>query len=424
MEQSVHIAALDLGTSQIKAMVARKTEDGMLSILASEQIDSENCIRRGYVFNMEETTNKVSQLIARLNKKLDSPVEKIYVGVGGQSIHTEPHSITKEVPGGVVTQDLLDAITEEARDFELDSFETLDVVSPEYYLDGQLESNPKGATCSMIEARFNLIVGRSTLKGKLIPVIRKARQEVAKFLISPLATAEAVLTEREKELGCALVEFGAGVTSVFVYKGGLLRYLATIPLGGDVITKDIRSLDILKSEAEAVKIHFSETEENERIKEAIEARRDEILKNVIRQIEESGQSLSAGIIITGGSALLKELPEALREKSGKEVRLANAGKKLISPAGDWGQDPANSCVIGLLSLGTEECLKEKEAPVAVAGETDMFGDPIINKPDKKGGKKDPKEDPGKKTRGSGLFGEIAKRVDKMTGTLFGDENIE
>jgi Actin-like ATPase involved in cell division len=415
MEQSVHIAALDLGTSQIKAMVARKTEDGMLSILASEQIDSENCIRRGYVFNMEETTNKVSQLIARLNKKLDSPIEKIYVGVSGQSIHIEPHSITKEVPGGVVTQDLLDAITEEARDFELDSFETLDVVSPEYYLDGQLESNPKGATCSVIEARFNLIVGRSTLKGKLIPVIRKAKQEVAKFLISPLATAEAVLTEREKELGCALVEFGAGVTSVFVYKGGLLRYLVTIPLGGDVITKDIRSLDILKSEAEAAKRHFSETEGNDRIKEAIEARRDEILKNVIRQIEESGQSLSAGIIITGGGALLKELPEALREKSGKEVRLANAEKKIIRSAGDWGQNPENSCVIGLLSLGTEECLKEQE--IAISGPGELFSIdevPIVKGEGKKGGRRPPK--------GNNIFSEfgrnIGKKLETFSDTLF------
>jgi cell division protein FtsA len=421
MEKTIHVVALDLGTSKIAGMVARKNEEGTLSILASEQILSDKCIRRGYIFNMEETTNKVSLLIARLNRKLDSPIEKIYIGVGGQSIRTEPFSIKKEVPKGVVTQDLLDAITEEAQDFELDSLETLAVVSPEYYLDGQLESNPKGAICSVIDARFNLIVGRSTLKEKLIPAIRRSKQEVAKFLISPLATAEAVLTEKEKELGCALVEFGAGVTYVSVYKGGLLRYLVTIPLGGAVITKDIRSIDILDAEEFKIKhgSALSEPNEENQVNVVIEARADEIIENVVRQIGESGyaQSLGGGIIITGGAAQLKDLPELIRTKTGKEVRLASTNRKLVNQAVDLSQNPENSCIIGMLFMGTEECLKEKEeeVPFVKAGETNLFGE-IDNQGERKTRKEKKKTD--------NIFTKLTRKMEGMSNSLFNEETEE
>ena len=422
MENLIHVAALDLGTSKIAGMIASKTEDGILSILASEQISSENCIRRGYVFNVEETTLKVSQLVSRLNRKLESPIEKIYVGIGGQSIRTAPHTVQKSVPGGIVTQDILDSLTEEAEDFVLASLDTLTVVSPEYYLDGQLEANPKGATASVIEARFHLIVGRPSLKKTLFPIIEfKANLDNAGFLVSPLATAEAVLTEREKELGCALVEFGAGLTYVSVYKGKLLRYLVTIPLGGDVITKDICSLNMLEPEAEDLKIKsgsaLTDLDNDDPVNDVIEARADEILENVIKQIEASGfaQSLGAGIIITGGAAQLKNLKESLRKKTNKEVRLASTKRSLVNQAATLSQDPANSSLIGLLSMGTEECLKAKEIPVVEIGETDLFGQPLNQPEDKNKGKGKRKE----KGEGEGknFFKQFGKKMGEISNTL-------
>ena len=412
MENSIHIAALDLGSTTIKAMVARKNEDGNLSVLASEQVASDNCIRRGLVFNKEEIKNKVSTLIYRLNRRLESPIEKVYIGVGGQSIRTKSYTLKKEVPGGIVTQELVDSMLDDAWDFQVDSLETLDVVSPEYYLDGQWEKNPKGALCSEIEARFNLVVGRSILKKNLVSAtILNANLDNAGFLISPLATAEAVLSDKDKELGCALIEFGGGITSVSVYKNGLLRYLTTIPLGGDVITKDIRSLDIL--DAEDVKKRLSDLEEDNPAREAIEARVDEIVENVIRQLEESGymQSLSAGIVVTGGGSLLFGLSEVLREKTGKEVRSNLLDPSII-------QNQSDSCIIGLLSLGTEECLRKEEPPVVVVGEIDLFGDPI-KKPEKKV-KKEPDGEQSSKPpkKGGGFLNKFARRIDTVSETLF------
>lgn len=423
MEKIIHVAALDLGTSKIVGMVARKNEEGTLTILASEQIPSDKCIRRGIIFNVEETTNNVFLLITKLNQKLESPIEKIYVGVGGQSVHTESHSIKKDVPEGIVTQDLLDSITEEAKDFEIDSFEILDAVSPEYYLDGQLVSNPKGATCSVIEVHFKLVVGRSTLKERLISTIRKAKQENAGFFISPLASAQAVLTDKEKDLGCALVEFGAGITYISVYKEGLLRYLVTIPLGGEVITKDIRSLDILDAEEFKIKngSTLSESTDDNQINEVIEARMDEILENVIRQIEESGyaQSLGSGIIITGGAAQLKDLTESIRKKTGKEVRLASAGRILVNQAAELSRNPANACVIGLLSLGTEECLKENVTPQPQTPPPGfLFGEDEV--PEVKPADRKKRKEKDNKDKGKGLFNRFTKKMDELSSSLFED----
>lgn len=429
MEKSKHIAALDLGTSKIKAMVARKDEAGALSIIASEQIESENCIRRGCVFNVDETSEKVSRLIKRLNGKLNSPIEKIYVGIGGQSLHTKPYSIKKEVAGGIVTQELIDSIIEESKDYipETPGIEMFDSVSPEFYLDGQLNHNPKGATASEIEAKFQLILGRSTLRSTLMTVTdyNSITKVESNFLISPLATAKAVLTDKEKKLGCALVEFGAGVTYVSVYKSGSLKYMVTIPLGGNVITKDIVSLNILGKDAEELKLKYgsdsSENQEKEEINSVIEARVVEIIANVNKQIEMSGyaQALGSGIIITGGASLLNNLTAFFPEKIRQKVRLAEINKTLIKEADEQMLQAGNTCIIGLLSMGTEDCLKEiievkKPEPVSDPN-VDMFGNPIGGKGS--GKKKNPEEND--KGGGRGKFRDF---LQKTAGSLFGEDS--
>lgn len=432
MDKSIHIAALDLGTSKISAMVAKKGWDGVLSIVAHEEIISENSIRRGCVFNVEAVSAKVTSLIRSLNRKLDNPIGKIYVGIGGQSLRTEPYTVKREVENEMVTKDLIDSMLEEAKDYRHQSDETLAAVSPEYYLDGRLEANPKGATCREIETRFQLILGQSALKKSLLSAIEfRGRVDIAGFFISPIATANAVLTDKEKELGCALIEFGAGITTVSIYKSGLLKYLVTIPLGGEVITKDIMSLSILEKEAEELKIRqgsalMDPNEEND-INSAIEARSDEILANVFNQIEESGfaNSLGAGIIITGGAALLREIPEVIQRKTGHTVRLASARRGIVNQAAELTQNPANSTIIGLLSLGTENCLKEKVIPehrpdekqVVQNDPPSLFGDDEVKKVERT---KRIKPEPEKKEK-SRFFDKFTKRVDIISRSLFDDD---
>jgi cell division protein FtsA len=378
MEQ--FIAALDLGTSKIIAMIAKKNLNDALSILHVEKVSSETAIKRGSVHNRESVSRKISEIIQKLNAQIspsNQTIEKIYVGIGGQALHSEQYILKKEVEGGTVTTELIDAIEEEQLQNRTDNIR--ESFPPEYYLDGELEPHPVGSTGTTIEARFQLIWGHPLAKLKEA-IEEKTKVQVADFFVTPLATAEAVLREDEKKSGCALVELGAGLTYVSIYKDDVLKYLATIPLGGAAITKDICSLDISLKEAEAFKINYGSavagTEEPEdgseqssetgefKLKKVVEARVAEILANVKEQIRLSGYEQSIGkIVITGGGASLKDLPEAIKDKTGKDVRLAIAKKSLVNQAPEWSQQPANASVIGLLTLGTANCLKKKEVVI-------------------------------------------------------------
>jgi cell division protein FtsA len=282
-------------------------------------------------------------------------------------------------------------------------------------------------------------------------VEEKAKIPIAGFFISPLATAATVLNDIEKELGCALVEFGAGITYVSIYKGKILRYMVAIPLGGNVITKDITDLGVTEKNAEDLKINFGdallEQDNEERINPGkllensltqneielrklhtvIEARADEIIANVVEQIKLSGYmpSLGAGIVITGGGASLKNLRSSLQAKSGKDVRIISARKTLVNQASEITNQPENSTIIGLLTMGKENCAKEK--PVAGSG---LFGDTEVKKPvppvnvsgDSVKEEKKPKHEESTEKKSKKKENWFKKKVDRFTSDLFGDEN--
>ncbi|MCC8145374.1 MAG: pilus assembly protein PilM [Bacteroidales bacterium] len=368
MEQREYVAALDLGTSKMLAMAASKDSEGVLKILATEKVASGTSIRRGFIYNIEDAATKVSSLVNKLGYKLRPGLKKIYVGLGGQSLRSESYTVKKEMQGRSVDSKTIDALYEECQKYQPELAEILDVVSPEYFLDGRPEPNPIGVPCQVIEAKFQLILGRPSLKLCLKKSIEdKSRVEIAGFFISPLATAEAVLTSREKELGCGLVEFGAGITYVSIYKGGLLKYMIAIPLGGNVITKDLCSTNLLEADAEELKINkgsaLSESEKEELTDVIIEARMNEIIANVIEQIRLSGYgtALAEGLVITGGASQLRNLSKSLQQKTNLQVRLATVEKSLVdvnSSENRFIENPANTTIFGLLTLGNENCAKE------------------------------------------------------------------
>jgi cell division protein FtsA len=443
MEQ--YIVAIDPGTSKMVAMIARKEAGGKISILRTEKMDSENSIRRGCIYNGDAAAEKIADLINRLNRdyampKLHAPIEKVYVSIGGQSLHTERYSIRKQVENGLIDQPWLNKIQEEAKQYKPELYEVLEILPPEYYVDGQLNASPRGTTASSIEARYQLIVVSNPNLKTLIRRAIPEKTEIAEYIVAPLATAAAVLEKKEKDLGCALVEFGAGVTYVSIYKSGILRYLVTIPLGGLAITKDVRCLNVSEEEAENLKKNYgsaiadledvrkitideglstSREIEVRNLNAIIEARMDEILENVIHQIQESGygDSLGSGIVITGGGAMLRHLEDSLRNKTNKNLRLA-------CPAATGTNQPAEySTIIGLLTLAKDDCVdpstKEKGS---WSGR--IFGEDTSEKQSGQGQKpvettkKPPISPKPPKKKGGGLFGGMMKKLGDISDDLF------
>ena len=439
------IAAIDLGTSHMVGMVGTKNATGALSIIAYEVENSGTCIRRGCVYNVKETASKIKRLILKLENKLGgTKIGQVYVGLGGQSLRSIEHTVCKVLgTEGVVTEEIIDSLYQECKDYRPDMLTVLDVVSPSYFLDDKPESNPVGVPCSRIEARYKLIVGRPSLKLNIVNSIsEQAKIEIAGILVSPLALGDVVLSDNEKDLGCALIGFGAGVTTISVYKGGKLASLSVVPFGGNLITKDITNLRVVESEAERLKITYGSAKADRdndmtiqvsladgmglrEIKLAELNGVIEILENVYARLEATGlmSVLGAGIVITGGGAALKNLPAVMSERLKMEVRYSAVRKGVVA-SGDLvvASNPEYAVAVGLLAKGTKNCAlyipPKPEPKPEPKVELEPTVEPIVEpEPIKEKPKKEKKEKKG--------FGWKPKTwIDTFGKTLFDDDDNE
>lgn len=377
MTQSDFIAVIDLGTSKIKGVVGRKNENNVISIMGSEIIDSGNSVRRGMVYNIEEAGASIRKLLTMLENSIGDKIGKVYVSLTGQSLHTlEFRERVMLSSGGIVTQDVVDQLNSSAIRYTPDLQKNYAVADVEYYIDSKTEKNPVGVTGSEVEASFQIVVGRPNLLSNIEKsVTGKAKLPIADYIVGALASAAVTLNEEEKELGCVFIDFGAGTTSVSVYKDGILRRFVVIPFGGKSITKDISALNFTESDAEQLKIKFGkaiETHESPffsspfsskpdidltELNRVIGLRLDEITANIIEQIHLSGyeNKLGAGVVITGGASQLKNLTEYLVQKFKMPVRRATAKKSYINNAPELISNPSFTQALGMLLIGEESC---------------------------------------------------------------------
>ncbi|MCD7916547.1 MAG: cell division protein FtsA [Tannerellaceae bacterium] len=436
------IAAIDLGTSHLVGMVGVKSESGALSIIAHEVENSATCIRRGCVYNVEETANKIKRLILKLENKLQgAKIGKVYVGIGGQSLRTIDHTVPKILGvDGVVTEEVIDSLYQECASYRPDMMDVLSITSPAYYLDGKHEVNPVGIPCNRIEARYKLVVGRPSLRRYVTnSIAERAKIEIADIIVSPLALADMVLSEDEKDLGCALIGFGAGVTSLTVYKSGQLVSLCVIPFGGNMITKDITSLNLVEAEAERIKKTYGSAIQDKDsdaaiqvssadgmglrevkladLNNVVEARLQEILENVYARLEATGlmDGLGAGIIITGGASALKNLPDAIQNRLKIDVRYAAVRKNIIQRNDLVAADPEYAVAVGLLAKGTKNCAAYIPPPPKPTPKPEE---------EEEATKVTPPEPPKKKAekKGPSLFSRLTKNIDNMGKMLFDDDD--
>ena len=437
------IAAIDLGTSHMVGMVGTKDATGALSIIAYEVENTSTGIRRGYVYNVKDAATNIKRLILKLENKLDgAKISKVYVGIGGQSIRSLDHVVSRVLGAeGVVTEEIIDGLYAECKAFRPDMLAVLDVVAPTYIVDGKPELNPVGVLCHRIEARYKLIVGRPALRLNVSnSVTGLAGIDIAGIEIAPLSLGDVVLSENEKDLGCALINFGAGVTSVAIYKGGKLIDLSVVPLGSNLITKDITALHVVESEAERLKLTYGAAKADREhdmeiplsaadgsvrklnlyeLNSVVEARMDEILQNVYARLESSGAlpSLGAGVVIAGGGSALKGLPALMSERLKMEVRYATVRKGLVTGGETLiTANPEFATAIGLLAQGSQNCAyylppkpEPKPEPKPVV-ESQPKVEPEVKKPQ-------PKEKPKGKSVWKKMWGSVQQE-------LFIDDDLE
>lgn len=435
METGTYIIAIELGTSKIVAIAGCKQEDGTTSIVAVEHERSADCIKRGCIQNVDEAASRVKKAITKLSNRIpDKTIEKVYVGIAGQSLHSISHSVCSTLPiESAITHDIIKNLLQEGYKYPSKELKILHVIPNEYFVDKCQEANPVGVIGSEVEARIKLITARPSLKKKIeICFSEKVKMPIAGYITTPLATAAALLTEEDKKLGCALVDFGAGTTTLSVYKDNMLRYLVTIPFGGKNITNDICSLNLLENDAEILKKRFSNqsisyTPEQlqatieglgstklkyQTLFQVMEARSEEIVANVNAQLVESryAQLLPAGIVITGGASNLQGIEELLAQKTGLAVRQGTIVKNITFATDSDLYTPDITAAIGLVLMGTDSCTRKKEA---IPPPPPVIQPEVTKKGDTKKEKKAKKEEDNSGGIFGSVFGEMGKKLDNF-----------
>lgn len=386
------IVAIELGSTKITGVAGQKNHDGSFTVNAVVREDSTTCIRKGVVYNADKTVQCITNIITRLKASMKTEIAQVYVGVGGQSIHSVRNVIVRDLADSQqVTQDLVNELMDTNRAMDYKDFEILDVVTQEYKVDNQFQLEPAGIECNHIEGNFLNILQRKRYYHNLNNCFDRAGVAIAEMYLAPIALADAVLTDSEKRSGCMLVDFGSETTTIQVFHKNILRHLAVIPLGSNNITKDIVSLQMEETDAEKMKLRYASahTEPNDidgalsysidndrkiesrKFIELIEARVQEIVQNAWYQVpNELTEKLVGGIIITGGGSNLKNIDLAFRNHTHiSKVRIAKfVNYNIHSSNSDiMAHNGMMNTILGLLAKGEINCAGEN-----IVEQQDMF----------------------------------------------------
>ena len=375
------IVAIELGSSKISGAVGRKCADGSLQVLGYASEPVAGFVRRGVVYNIDQTAQCLALLVNCLDGELtNAEIQQAYVGVGGYTLHSEQNTVTRTFDEETrVTVPIVTDMEEENANKQYPGHDMLMMVSQEYKIGKNLLNNPVGVNCTQIEGNYLNILARTSVMHNTEKSFESANINIADTSIPPLAAANVLLTENERRQGCVLVDFGADTTTVSVYKGGYLRFLTVIPMGSQSITRDLCSLQLDEQEAERIKCEYGLTAltsdeesimiddtrsvELRKVHDVIEARFEEIILNVCHQIEASGyneKQLLAGVVCCGGGINLKGFENAVAQKPQMaKVRLA---LNTVTPV-EWKttERPANGTqgvLVGLLMDGEANCCQD------------------------------------------------------------------
>ena len=285
---------------------------------------------------MENIKSSINRILKNLEGMVDGRVTQVYMGVSGRSLHSSLSEVNRSVGSTEsITRELIDRIIHEATSTPIRNHDTVDIVPRAYYVDKVETTNPVGQFGSSIKILVNLIVAKPALKLNLNRVMTFG-VPAKDYIVTPLAVAEQILSDSDRELGCMLVDMGAETTTVSIYKNGALIFLNTLPLGGRNITRDVMALNVLEETAENVKKNINNPLdpsnvsdmriENVSAREAsnyIAARTGEIIANINQQLADAGISADAiqSIVLIGGGAHLSGLQQKLEETIKVKVRM-------------------------------------------------------------------------------------------------------
>lgn len=393
------IVGLDIGTTKIACFVGRKNEHGKIEILSMGKTESLG-VMRGMVSNIDKTVLSIKGAVEEAESRIEGgelKINTVNVGIAGQHIKSIQHRgiLTRTNVDTEISQSDIDKLVSDMYKMAMPPGEQIITVLPqEYIIDNEQGiKDPIGMSGVRLEANFHIITGNVGASMNIFKCVERAGLSVKNIILEPIASADSVLTDEEKEAGVVLVDIGGGTTDVAIFHEGIIRHTAVIPFGGNVITEDIKEgCTIMKRKAEMVKQQFgsavaSETQENvvvaipglkgrpareitlRNLASIIQARMEEIIELVHFEIRNSGfeKKLIGGIVVTGGGAQLDHITQLFEYVTGMDTRIGYPTEHLANTNLDSIKSPMYSTGIGLVLKGFEDIDKhEQEIPEAAS----------------------------------------------------------
>ncbi len=386
------IVGLDIGTTKIACFVGTKNEHGKIEILSMGKSESLG-VSRGMVSNIEKTVQSIKDAVNEAQSRVEGElvIRNVNVGIAGQHIKSLQHRgiLTRKATENEIGQYDIDMLVEDMYKMLMPPGEQIITVIPQEYIvdNEQGIKDPIGMAGVRLEANFHIISGNIGACMNINKCVQKAGLEVKDIILEPMASADAVLSQEEKEAGVVLVDIGGGTTDIAIFHEGIIQHTAIIPFGGNVVTEDIKEgCTIMKRQAELLKMKFgsalaSESQENEivcipglrgrdpkeisvrNLASIIQARMTEIVELVDYEIINSGfkKKLIGGIVVTGGGAQLKHITQLFEYVVGMDTRVGYPTEHLANTNHIENlTSPMYSTGIGLVLRGFEQSDKKVE----------------------------------------------------------------
>lgn len=414
MEKPEIVVGLDIGTTKICAIIGCRTETGKLEILGMGKAESAG-VMRGVVTNIDKTVSGILEAARVAGDKANVDIRVVNVGIAGQHIRSLQHRgiLTRNnINTEISKADIERLIQDMQRLMMPPGEEIIHVLPQEFTVDNEPGiTDPIGMAGVRLEANFHIISGQVNAISNIYKCVTKAGLKTQDLILEPLASSEAVLSAEEKEAGVVLVDIGGGTTDIAIFHNNIIRHTAVIPLGGNIVTEDIREgCMVMKNQAELLKLKFGsaladENKDSEIIsipglrgrepKEIsvrnlayiIQARMEEIIEHVYYEIKSSGyeKKLIAGIVLTGGGAQLKHLTQLVEYVTGMDARIGYPNEHIARSTVEEIKSPMYATGIGLVikalhAMNTSRQAQETDArPAKQQRTTQGLFDKILQK---------------------------------------------
>jgi cell division protein FtsA len=373
------IVGLDIGTSKIVTIVAELLPEGTLKVIGLGQHPSRG-LKKGVVINIDSTMQAIQRSLEEAELMADCKIKTVFTGIAGNHIKSlNSHGMVK-IKDAEVSQMDVDRVVETARAVALPADQQiLHILTQEFIIDGQDDvREPLGMSGMKLEVKVHIVTGAVAAAQNIVKCIKRCGLEVSDLILQPLASSIAVLTEDEKELGVCLVDIGGGTTDIAVFKNGAIRHTAVIAIAGDQMTNDIAvafrtptqsaedikikygcALRQLADPREVVDVPGVDGREARQLSiqtlaEVIEPRVVELYELVLQELRRSGmeEMIASGIVITGGSAMMRGMMELGEEIFHMPLRLGMP--RYVGGLSEVISNPRYATGVGLILMGKQQ----------------------------------------------------------------------